>query len=50
MDKKAIRGTDTKESPADYCGILMTVSAFLDLAAIIVTLAALFGYVNHRWL
>ena len=28
----------------------MSVSAFLNLAAVVVTLAAVFGYVNHRWL
>ena len=28
----------------------MTVTAFLNLAALLVTLAAAFGYVNHRWL
>ena len=28
----------------------MTVTAFLNLAALLITLAAAFGYVNHRWL
>ena len=28
----------------------MSVSAFLNLAAVVVTLAAVFGYVNHRWI
>ncbi len=28
----------------------MSVSAILNLAAVVVTLAAVFGYVNHRWL
>ena len=28
----------------------MTVTSFLNLAALLITLAAAFGYVNHRWL